>query len=441
VYKGCKSAPREFQELSGELSSLYTILHELEDEAKTPTSLLNRHGAWKPELDALLQNLSTTLEKVEDIVKRYHSLGRDQKKTWDRVKFATKELGGLRSKLQIHVTGINLFISSLSDGSLGRIEVMLEELVQDIKAGRKEPSIVSTYEDNDELAWDELERELIVDGITREDVRRHKEEIREYLRRLIGESIDDINHSDSWSSPSDVPSPSHCSIQHDPAELEPTSSGSHQSSAILRINTSESERTFGEVERSSLESRQSLVILRTNGFEYPKSFATVLSSFLDRTNPETHASKWVSSRPSKSTTDALRAKVNEVAFSETLNYRLYPRLGFAASLTCIRTLPLTSLLCVLKTSASEKRLMERIRGAMSLETRLKPDNHLTYMKIPGGFRCRFFGGPVLECFLMVVKLPLTRQYGIIFQDMKRRSKVAKNVPIVILEGLKVKGFR
>lgn len=69
VYKGCKAAPREFQELSGELSSLHTILHELEDEAKAPTSLLNRRGAdRKPELDTLLGNLSATLEKVEDIV-------------------------------------------------------------------------------------------------------------------------------------------------------------------------------------------------------------------------------------------------------------------------------------------------------------------------------------------------------------------------------------
>jgi hypothetical protein len=78
VYKACKGACSEFQELSRELSTLYTILHELEDDAKTPTSLLNRHGsARKPELDILLGNLSTTVKLVEDIVRRYHSLGRD----------------------------------------------------------------------------------------------------------------------------------------------------------------------------------------------------------------------------------------------------------------------------------------------------------------------------------------------------------------------------
>ena len=113
--KTCKAALGEFQELSRELSSLHTILHELEDEAKIPTSLLNRRGSdRKPELDRLLTNLSTTLKQIEDIVERYHSLGRDQKKTWDRVKFATKDLAELRSKVQSHINGINLFISNSS---------------------------------------------------------------------------------------------------------------------------------------------------------------------------------------------------------------------------------------------------------------------------------------------------------------------------------------
>ena len=191
VYKACKGAPGEFQELSRELSTLHTILHELGDNATIPTSLLNRYGSGrKLELEALLGNLSSTLKQVEDIVKRYHSLGRDQKKTWDRVKFATKDLVDLRSKLQFHINGINLFIGSLSAGSLARIELVLDELVRDVKAGRKEPSIVSSvYEANDELSWDELERELADDSITREDVKKYKEEIRDYLRRLMEDNI------------------------------------------------------------------------------------------------------------------------------------------------------------------------------------------------------------------------------------------------------------
>jgi hypothetical protein len=153
-------------------------------------------------LDTLLWNLSTTLKQVEDIVQRYYSLGRAPKTTWDRVKFATKDLVDVRTKLQFHINGINLFIASLSAGSLARIELVLDELVRDVKAGRKESTIASTYEDNDEISWDELERELVGDGITREDVKQYKEEIRDCLRRLMEDnicSIAEIEPADSVS--------------------------------------------------------------------------------------------------------------------------------------------------------------------------------------------------------------------------------------------------
>ena len=147
VYKACKGAPGEFQELRRELSTLHTILRELEDEAGTPTSLLNRRGSGRQgELVTILRNLSAVVEQIEDIAKRYHSLGRDQKKAWDRVRFADEDLVGLRSKLSLRINAINLFITSLSAGSLARIEGILNELVRDIKDGKKEPSIISTHE-------------------------------------------------------------------------------------------------------------------------------------------------------------------------------------------------------------------------------------------------------------------------------------------------------
>lgn len=41
----------------------------------------------------------------------------------------------------VHTNTINVFISILSAGSLARIEGILDELVQDIKTGKKEPSV------------------------------------------------------------------------------------------------------------------------------------------------------------------------------------------------------------------------------------------------------------------------------------------------------------
>jgi hypothetical protein len=63
------------------------------------------------------------------------------------VKFTTEDLAALRSKLTFHINGINVFIASLSAGSLARIEGVLDELVRDIKAGKKEPSVISAHDE------------------------------------------------------------------------------------------------------------------------------------------------------------------------------------------------------------------------------------------------------------------------------------------------------
>lgn len=196
VYKSCKSAPAEFVDLSHQLSSLHIILHELSDEASLPTSLLNRRGIGrKPELELLLGNLSDDLGRIEDISERYHSLGREQKKVWDRVRFASEDLATLRAKLMFHVTAINSFQASISASALARIEDRLDEVIRDIREGRKEPSIISSIEDDirdDEAVWGEIERELVGDGITRLDVDKHKDEIKNYLIRLVHQDQENV---------------------------------------------------------------------------------------------------------------------------------------------------------------------------------------------------------------------------------------------------------
>lgn len=165
LYRACKSSPSSFLELSRELNSLHTILLELSDEAGSPTSLLNRRGATrKEELDSLVDNLREVLTEIDGILKRYGSLGRDQKKVWERVGFASHNLGELRGRLQIHVGSLQVFMQSLSVGSLGRIEVILDELVRDVRAGRKERSVISCAEEEenaDEVAWSECKYQLM----------------------------------------------------------------------------------------------------------------------------------------------------------------------------------------------------------------------------------------------------------------------------------------
>lgn len=145
-----------------------------------------------------------------------------------------------------------------------------------------------------------------------------------------------------------------------------------------------------------------------------------LSAFLLATDPDKgHA------RPalSRSTLHVYRAGVNAVALendpTNPFNYAAYDRLGYAASPTCIWTLPLRSVLEIPKTCSSIKNAVEDIRWALKCR-----DEKYIYIEIPGGFRC----GPSLkyldlgkEDFLvMAVKLPVVKLYSIVFQDLNRR---------------------
>jgi hypothetical protein len=196
VFRSCKAAPGEFQELSKEVSSLHTALKELEDEASDPQSLLNRRGARrKDELFMIRDNIETALQQLDDIVKRYQSLGRREKKTWDRVRFAAEDLDAIRGKLVFHTSAISLFLQSLSVGSLGRIEGVLEDLVREVRAGKKEKTLLSACgeeeeEDYDAFAWAELKRELEEEGISGQDIEKYKDAIKIHLKNLVGDNRD-----------------------------------------------------------------------------------------------------------------------------------------------------------------------------------------------------------------------------------------------------------
>ena len=440
VYKSCKRAPGEFQELARELSSLHTILHELEDEAKTPTSLLNRRGVRrKPELEALLENLSATINKVEDIVKRYHSLGRDQKKTWDRVKFATKDLADLRSKLQLHITGINLFISSLSAGSLARIEGLLDELVRDIREGRKEPTIVSTYEDNDELAWDELERELVGDGITREDVRCYREEIRDYLRRLVEDNADTIGPFDSVSCDGDS---GYSTPNHDGPAIYKTSS-SVESATLHSFpvdNTAPSESpghgtsNYGETHLPSVGISNPD---RAQHIPSVEAFMTARAKFLRPTDSPADLSTFSLAERKAiviMATESLheigslglgqweypvqvkaKAFATKLAFNrEGFDYQAPPYHKLGRAIKDHETLSWSAgSLAFLSSYSNEYLLALYICEALA-------DLKLECIEIPGGFRCLWLDKRT-EFFVLIVKLPLVERYVPIFQDISRQK--------------------
>ena len=73
---------------------------------------------------------------------------------------------------------------------LGRIEVLLREAVQEERAGQKAPTLLTAYSSKDIVSWKQVEMDLLIEGITKEDFERHSNKIRELLDWIVSTEAD-----------------------------------------------------------------------------------------------------------------------------------------------------------------------------------------------------------------------------------------------------------
>ncbi|KAK2867954.1 hypothetical protein FQN49_003306 [Arthroderma sp. PD_2] len=166
-------------------TTLYLILKEIESEAQDPNSILNRHGQGQfAYLYTAISNLRPTLQELEGLATKYRGLGKMEKRTWDRVKFATEGVDSLRGKLSYHITAIGVLRSSISSSAIVRIEGILEDIKRDMQLGKRPTTILSTSTESSQGSTSsrkELEVELIEEGISQTDIDSNWEAIVSYL--------------------------------------------------------------------------------------------------------------------------------------------------------------------------------------------------------------------------------------------------------------------
>lgn len=136
----------------------------------------------------MIDNLNQVLTQLDGIVGKFQRLGRREKRIWNQLKLSNEDLDKVRGKLAFHVNAINVFMASLSRGTLARIESVLIELATEVREGRRPPSIVSVDDAQDQSVWRELESELAEDGISRTDVAQHKSAIKVFLLSLFNDT-------------------------------------------------------------------------------------------------------------------------------------------------------------------------------------------------------------------------------------------------------------
>ena len=95
VYKSCKAAPEAFKNISFEVLSLHAVLKEAEETIfARPLS-----PAKQERLKAVGDGCYHVLTDLDNLCKKYQSLGTQSKRTWDRMRWGSEDIAELRARL------------------------------------------------------------------------------------------------------------------------------------------------------------------------------------------------------------------------------------------------------------------------------------------------------------------------------------------------------
>lgn len=67
------------------------------------------------------------------------------------------------------------------------MKMVIDSLACDIRAGKRESSVMTTYPEDDQDIWRQFRRELIGEGFTSETIRKFSKDLKIYLRTLSAE--------------------------------------------------------------------------------------------------------------------------------------------------------------------------------------------------------------------------------------------------------------
>jgi ankyrin repeat protein len=201
LYNNFKDAPGELSEVGRQLQSFHIAVANLADQAKDESSPLNQIAtAQRLELNALCENVRTTMTELEDLHQKHQGMKRI---SMSRFKLGVKNLAPIRGKLTTQILAVNTFVGglNLAAGSqnlatLGRMEPMLEKvyhLVNKQARGSGARSVLSANMDPDEnaAAWAMLKMELKTEGIPERYILENKDQIKEVIRNVM-----ESNHLD-----------------------------------------------------------------------------------------------------------------------------------------------------------------------------------------------------------------------------------------------------
>ena len=199
LYRSCRSAGGEYDEISREVRGLHTVLRHLKYEVEVPESPLNRDSSiWGLQLAPIIGDCDHTMRELDGLLIKYGRLSTNNdggssptspRVLWERVKFGSNEmdkLGAIRVKLISHKTSLTLFLDTIQlhqigkmsinlDNHRGQLDVILDKVDKiATKIQTRGGSVMTSYDDDDKEVWKQFRRELVAEGFSSDVLQQHK---------------------------------------------------------------------------------------------------------------------------------------------------------------------------------------------------------------------------------------------------------------------------
>ncbi|TGO87616.1 hypothetical protein BPOR_0214g00020 [Botrytis porri] len=194
VYRKCREAGAEYEEIRREVKGLYGVVRELKEEEE------ERNGEWDEgnwgRVEGIIGDCERTLGQLDGLLGRYGRNGGGRLGSSEM-----DQLGGIRVRLISHKKNISQFLDSLlhddEDGDAkeeegldgkGELDMLLDK-VDDIAADRSRRvgtlQLMGSEDEEDNMRiWKWFRRILIEDGVNKVVLERHKDVLIAYIRQM-----------------------------------------------------------------------------------------------------------------------------------------------------------------------------------------------------------------------------------------------------------------
>lgn len=120
LYETLQECPREIKDIARDLATLYGVLNHIQHDIESDESDIKTHGEGRMKmLDAMLKNLTATLNDIEKAVNRFRPLAAGFKTSMQQihVKFkwivCQKKIKRIQQDLSFHISTFNLLLTSM----------------------------------------------------------------------------------------------------------------------------------------------------------------------------------------------------------------------------------------------------------------------------------------------------------------------------------------